>query len=343
MNFYRQHWDELDTTSQVAVAVRLSKSILYFLRSSAEADVGSTLLASNYGLEFLASLNDVICKTRDFFELPFYAERWMEVLTHIQRIHQLPLLHFEPIPGYFPTSSNELKRLLHASSTSDTVLEPILDSYGQSWTDAGNFEKEKVMRALSSYCILKQGQQEGAQNPPSSTSLLITSTRVLEFLTFVNEQFDKDSALLRWCSEETIVRWVDTLERVRILRGLPPGFFKPIPRCDEEMGEITDPTAPKDNKSATIDTEPCVQIDEASATEEVRTESEPREVIVSLPKRISKRCRRSCGEYIGKGQWCSYPNGLEAPEVDTDVQTTTLHSTRATDEFIGGPDADNNV
>ncbi|KAG7096155.1 hypothetical protein E1B28_006828 [Marasmius oreades] len=219
MNFYRQHCDELDTTSQVSVAVRLSKSILSFLRSSSEVDIGSTLLASNYGLKFLASLNDVICKTRDFFELPFHAEHWMEVLTHVQRVHQLPLLHFEPIPGYFSTSSNELKWLLHTSSTSDTALEPILDSYEQIWIDTGNFEKEKVIRVLSSHSILlKQGQQvEGVQNPPSSTSPLITSPQVLEFLTFVSEKFDEESALFRWCGEETITRWVDTLERVRVL------------------------------------------------------------------------------------------------------------------------------
>ncbi|KAG7094445.1 hypothetical protein E1B28_008041 [Marasmius oreades] len=214
LEFYKKQWDKMDLKSQVKLVENTSKSMNSFLKSSkrSEDEVGGTLQ-----------------------QRPWTIEHWMEMLSHVRRVHQLPIQYFKSIPGTFPIPSNELKRTLDCSGTSESTLVALLDTYEECWNGAHRFVKQRVVCAVSDHIhrVLPSGldplsplSEEPDQLSSSPSSTFITSARGLSFLTFVNERFHKDFGLLDWCSQNTICRWVDALERVRV---------HPLPRVTGEV------------------------------------------------------------------------------------------------------------
>ncbi|KAG7094510.1 hypothetical protein E1B28_005341 [Marasmius oreades] len=248
LDFYKEHWHELDIGIQVWLTERLSRSILRFLGSESELDVRSTHLASSYGLNFFTSVNDELCKAEFLETTSAYLESWIDVLTHVRRLHHLPILQFKPIPGYFPLLSRKFQRLLDDPSTSELdTLWPVLESYKQLWDKAYNSQKENLVSILSNHIhnvgperntkapIPISSIEEPSQLPPLPSSIFtrsMKSRQPLEFLTFVNEKLIQDPDFLHDCWKSTVDRWVIALECVRVLQGLPPNYFRSIPECN---------------------------------------------------------------------------------------------------------------
>ncbi|KAG7094452.1 hypothetical protein E1B28_008048 [Marasmius oreades] len=287
LEFYKKQWDKMDLKSQVKLVENTSKSMNSFLKSSkrSEDEVGGTLLASTYGLDFFIFLNDKVCKTGTLQQRPWTIEHWMEMLSHVRRVHQLPIQYFKSIPGTFPIPSNELKRTLDCSGTSESTLVALLDTYEECWNGAHRFVKQRVVCAVSDHIhrVLPSGldplsplSEEPDQLSSSPSSTFITSARGLSFLTFVNERFHKDFGLLDWCGQNTICRWVDALDRVRIHRRLPLGYFSPLPMRYRVTGEVTGWYKAKDLKEGggIFDIGglgvPSAKCDEEDQTEEIQ-------------------------------------------------------------------------
>ncbi|KAG7094504.1 hypothetical protein E1B28_005334 [Marasmius oreades] len=248
LDFYREHWHELDIEIQIWLAERLSCSILRFLGSESEFDVRSTHLASSYGLNFFTSVNDELCKTEFLETTSAYLESWIDVLTHVRHLHHLPVLQFKPVPGYFPLLSRKFHRLLDDPSTSESdTLWPVLESYKRLWDTAYNSQKENLVSILSNHihnavperntkALIPISSIEEPSQLSSLPSSIFTrsmkSRQPLGFLTFVNEKLIQDPNFLHDCWKSTVDRWVNALECVRVLHGLPPNYFRSIPECD---------------------------------------------------------------------------------------------------------------
>ncbi|KAG7098379.1 hypothetical protein E1B28_000337 [Marasmius oreades] len=352
LSFYVQYWGELDVDLQVSLAERLYSSVIHFLESSEPDDVGSTLLASRYGLDFLTSLNHKLYETKDFFEWEDHAKPWMDVLRHARRIHQLPPLYFKPFLGYFPISSDSLKEVLDDPSTCVSVFVPLLESYKQCWATARPSRKEELVKMLSVHInqdsAIAFGEPEAPdldEEQPSPTSPLLQSQSGLDFLIFVNEKLAEDHEFhYRW-KRHIIGPWVDTLERVRVLSQLPSGLdFKPIPKRYWVTDEIVGWYKPR-TETGQIDNE--AELAGWSRCHEAYVDS------VTGEKR--KRTR------IGGGPWNEARTSFEIEilatssgngdqeggemKIDTDIRATTRQGAVAgeADRIIGGPGAEGKV
>ncbi|KAG7100276.1 hypothetical protein E1B28_002049 [Marasmius oreades] len=261
LEFYMQHWDELDIYSQGKLVDTLARTVLSFLESS-DHNFESTLLASSHGLDFFTFLNNKLSRVEGIANYFFYAEHWVALMSCLRRIHQLPLLYFRWVPGHFPIPHQELlENLLGDSSRiSNSFIGPFLDSYKQSW-DYVKIEhrKKELVRVLTHHIDSTVPMPVRARSHPNSptkgwqhlslpSSAIIESQQYLDFLTFVNEKLEKEPYLLWYCDAGTIEDWVDALERIRVYCRLPSGYFKPIPKVDDLTGETVGWYMPRRSK-----------------------------------------------------------------------------------------------
>ncbi|KAG7100286.1 hypothetical protein E1B28_002059 [Marasmius oreades] len=244
LKFYAQHWDELDIESQGKLVRPLAKAIIVFLDSS-DHNVESTLATSTHGLEFFTSLNNKLSGTKGIADYSFYTENWVVLMSRLRHIHQLPLLHFKPIPGLFPILQQELESLL-GGSTPESVLGPVLDSHEQCWEHVNiDYYKEQLVRMSIHHINNALSSSQDSQQSSLPTSAIITSRRYLDFLTFLNNKVDTEPSFLRRCEEEIFNDWVDALEHIRVLRRLPSGYFQPVSRYDKVTGKIVGVYTPR--------------------------------------------------------------------------------------------------
>ncbi|KAF9263849.1 hypothetical protein L218DRAFT_999316 [Marasmius fiardii PR-910] len=363
LDLYGQKWDGLDEDSQARLAWRLAESVLAFLASSEPENIENTLLASSYGCDFFTSVNDKLLRNKTFLESDGHHQSWMNVLNRMRHLHQLPPNHFDPVPGYFPIASDELKKVLTSPSISESDLVDLLDAYKRCWDKAHNSKKEKVVQMLSSYINqlplapsyshLTAWTEELWHNPPCSPTIFVfmTSQPGLEFLKFVNRQLAADQELHFWWKRTMVGPWVDALERVRVFCELPSGYFDRIPRRDWESREIVGwyTTTRKSVETLRVDAGPTETIQSEVQVTSVRMILEQRrknEVGSSASatgrsiddEDVAMKISASCE---GEGNQ-TIPRAIKERETDTDVRVTEGHAARNRHR-LGGPGAEHNV
>ncbi|KAF9257449.1 hypothetical protein L218DRAFT_1006152 [Marasmius fiardii PR-910] len=161
------------------------------------------------------------------------------MLQLVRQIHHLPPHYFDPIPGYFPLSSQEFKEILSNPLTSDSVLIPLCDSYEQYWDSACLPEQMNLVTILVEHMNATSPLSSGPHSslpgkdflPPSdlptSTFNFVQSQRGLQLLRFVNEKLINGPASpWSWAVEN--IGWMDALDHVQNLHGLQLGCFREV-------------------------------------------------------------------------------------------------------------------
>ncbi|KAF9256297.1 hypothetical protein L218DRAFT_1007510 [Marasmius fiardii PR-910] len=197
---------------------------------------------SPLGLEWLTFVNERFVSEPDFYEKVDWqrTHKWMAALTQIRVFQQLPPHYFRACPHYFPISPKELSDLLNDSSTSGSVLIPLLDSFKESWMKAAHRIIRKLMDTLSNHINHNLSlalhsssaptiSTPGSQQHSTSISTFIQSQCGLEFMTFINNQFANDLQFQTQDWKEKLMSWVDALEGVWIIHGLSVDYFERIP------------------------------------------------------------------------------------------------------------------
>ncbi|KAF9255214.1 hypothetical protein L218DRAFT_950943 [Marasmius fiardii PR-910] len=350
LDFYEANWSRLEVRSQIRLVKRFSNSMLPFLEAQRE-DIGPLLVASSSGLKFFTFLHN---KTVTFLTLPLITGRWMKILDHMQTIHQLPPGHYKLFPGFFPIG---LQRLLNDSTTSEEVLRPSLDSYRQAWHAAWNQDKKSLVKEITTSINTTVPHIQGdpgltsslkePQQPLPSHSPLITSQAGLKFLTFVNDKFDEEPWLCRYCDEDTLQDWVDDLERVRVFCGLKSNYFKAVPKYDWDLNQVgfyAPKCKPEDNQMKTSEVQQpgggTLILDGQRAELEAgpsHSWEETQDGVDGSRKEVSK-----IGTYLSEEV-----GSLDVKETDKGMESGTLGDcqdrTQNENGVVGGPGADNNV
>ncbi|KAG7090369.1 hypothetical protein E1B28_009489 [Marasmius oreades] len=353
LDFYRQKWDKLDMKYQVQLAARISTSINIFLESSdSDHDVGSTLLASGYAVDFFTQVNNTLSQANKAFEWPLDSGRWMDVLDCIRQIHDLPILYFKPILGHFPITSNELKNILDDPEVRfESVLGPLLECYRQCWDNVRPWDKERVVETLSnhinqvqltprSFDFASPTPSGGSQGLNLSTSAFVKSRHGLEFITFVNDKLVVNYEFHVWWRDYIVGPWVDALERFRVLRELPSGYFKRIPRHGEGAGNIDGYYTPgKKGDNIEVDGSQTVvgrgpQVNPTNHTEEDTGSPSPAGQEKAQENLDVSESGTSHQRNTGS---------LQETYENTPEQTTGMHNHHGQAAVTGGPGAENNA
>ncbi|KAL0577436.1 hypothetical protein V5O48_004546 [Marasmius crinis-equi] len=179
------------------------------------------------------------------------AYNWLEATDIIQHIHNLPIDHFSPLPGYFPIPLTKLGNLLWALSDepSDSDFR-FLCSFQKHWPNGNWYEKLDLIEILSKY-INEFPALRALHNKRNTNTPLVTHRKGLEFIAFLYSRWE---ALNRKQQLPDVVikamqavtePWMKALEHVQAANGLSSHELKavftpmPVSRSESPFAHVT--------------------------------------------------------------------------------------------------------
>ncbi|KAG7090049.1 hypothetical protein E1B28_011668 [Marasmius oreades] len=225
LGFYLDCWNHVGRQSRRELLAALAKHITDSLpwppeakaKGEGEGEIrsGSVLVTSPKGLGFLTSVHNMLVYDSMWHHggerVSIYL--WLDALNRVKTFHGLLANHhFQPIPGYFSVSPERLETILteDGDPTSESVIFDFSDSFQQAWKTVSLRDRCRMVGILSNHM----------------------DRFPLEFLSMVNDKLLAE-AYPCFIPEQLAQSWSTALEcHVRVVKSLPPGYFKPIPSID---------------------------------------------------------------------------------------------------------------
>ncbi|KAL0564796.1 hypothetical protein V5O48_017243 [Marasmius crinis-equi] len=191
---------------------------------------GSPFVASKTCLALMQQIHGNLLTDRGGLHHSMRAYDWQEATDIIQHIHDLPVDHFLPLPGYFPIPLTKLKDLLWGlpDEPSDRDFE-FLFSY-QKHCPKNVLTREKVhflevlFDYIDEYPDLRVSHKKHHTDPP-----LLRHLKALEFFGFLFVHWEALCTEIPIAPDSEIEKsWMKVLERIRLANGWSPDELKAI-------------------------------------------------------------------------------------------------------------------